>query len=434
MDEFLSLLNGGLDGGITLRLQSVAGLFAFSAIAWAFSEDRSRFPWAMFFGATAFQIVVAAGLLYTPGARDALAYLNVVVATLQEATSAGTSFVFGYVGGAPAPFDVVNDSGMFTFAFQGLPLVIFISALAALLWHVGILRVIVGAFAATLEKAFGVGGAVALSTAANVLLGQTEAPLLIRAYLSKLSRSEFFVVMTGGLATVAGSVMVLYSIILGPVTPSALGHVLVASMISAASAILMARIMVPPDWNETPTDAAAGDDLKYTGAMDAFMTGVTEGLKLYLNIIACLIAFVAMAALINIIIGSFGEIGGEPLTLQRMFGFVFAPLVWLAGVPASEALQAGALMGEKTALNELIAYVSLAQTPEGVFSERTELIMIYSLCGFASFGSIGIIVGGLTSIAPERRQDVLDLGPKALISSTLATLMSGSIIGVIWFG
>ncbi|MBI1393656.1 MAG: nucleoside:proton symporter [Alphaproteobacteria bacterium] len=428
MGDFLSSTDPGL------RLQSLGGLIAFCAIAWALSEDRRRFPWRMALGACAFQAVVAGFLLYTPGARDALAYLNVVVEALQKATNAGGSFVFGYLGGGPTPFDVSDDSALFILGFQGLPLVIFISALAALLWHAGVLRVIVGAFAATLERAFGVGGAVALSTAANVLMGPTEAPLLIRAYLSKISRSEFFVVMTGGLATVAGTVMVLYSIILGPVTPSALGHVIVASIISAASAILMARIMVPPERDETPTDAAAGDDLKYGGAMDAFMTGVTEGLKLYLNIVACLIAFVAMAALINICLSALGDIAGAPMTLQRMFGWIFAPLVWLAGVPASEAAAAGALMGEKTALNELIAYVSLARTPDGVFSPRTELIMIYSLCGFASFGSLGIVVGGLTAIAPERRQDVLELGPRSLVSSTLATLMSGSIIGLIWVG
>ncbi len=421
-------------GDAGLRLQSALGLVAFCAIAWGFSEDRSRFPVRMAIGATAFQFVAASALLFTPGARDGLAYLNVVVEALQAAANAGASFVFGYLGGGDAPFEATNEGALFILGFQGLPLVIFISALSALLWHFGVLRLVVGAFAVVLERAFGVGGAVSLATAANVLMGQTEAPLLIRAYLKKLSRSEFFVVMTGGLATVAGSVMVLYSIILGPVSPSALGHVLVASIISAASAILMARIIVPPAPDETPTDAAAGDDLKYDGAMDAFMSGVTEGLKLYLNIVACLICFVAMAALINICLSALGEVGGGAITLERMFGYAFAPLVWLAGVPASEALAAGALMGEKTALNELIAYVSLAQTPDGVFSERTELIMIYAMCGFASFGSLGIIVGGLTAIAPERRKDVLDLGPKALISGTLATLMSGAVIGLVWGG
>ncbi|MEO1015064.1 MAG: nucleoside transporter C-terminal domain-containing protein [Pseudomonadota bacterium] len=417
-----------------LRFQSALGLAAFCAIAWIFSEDRARFPLRMAFGATAFQIVTASALLYTPGARDALAYLNTVVASLQNAANKGGAFVFGYVGGGATPFDVTDESALFILGFQGLPLVIFISALSALLWHLGVLRMMVGAFAALLERAFGVGGAVSLATAANVLMGQTEAPLLIRAYLNKLTRSEFFVVMTGGLATVAGSVMVLYSVILGPVSPSALGHVLVASIISAASAILMARIMVPPEKNETPTDVSAGDDLKYAGAMDAFMSGVTEGLKLYLNILACLFCFVAMAALINICLSALGPIGGEAVTLERLFGFLFAPLVWLAGVPASESLAAGALMGEKTALNELIAYVSLAETPDGVLSERTELIMVYAMCGFASFGSLGIIVGGLTAIAPDRRKDVLDLGPRALVSGTLATLMSGSVIGLVWVG
>ncbi|MEM9170411.1 MAG: Na+ dependent nucleoside transporter N-terminal domain-containing protein, partial [Pseudomonadota bacterium] len=242
------------------RLQSLLGLAAFCAIAWGFSEARDRFPWRMALGAVGVQIALAALFLYAPGTRDALAALNVVIETLQVASEAGTTLVFGHLGGGPAPFTVTDEGALFNLAFRGLPLVIFMSALAALLWHLGVLRLMIGALAAGLERAFGVGGAVALAASANVLLGQTEAPLLIRAYLNKLTRSEFFVVLAGGLATVAGTVMVLYALILAPVVPAALGHILLASIISAPAAILMARIIVPPDADETPTPTAAGSD------------------------------------------------------------------------------------------------------------------------------------------------------------------------------
>jgi len=417
-----------------LRAQSALGLLAFVAIAWALSEDRRRFPAPAVIGAVAAQIVVAAGLLYTPGARDALAFLNVVVYALQSATEAGTSLVFGYLGGGETPFEVADEAALFNFAFRALPLVIFSSGLSALLWHIGVLKAFVRGLAFLLERVFNVGGAVALAAAANTFLGQTEAPLLIRAFLSRISRSEFFIVITGGFATVAGSVMVLYASILEPAQPSVLGHILVASLISVPAAILMAQIMIPSAPGETPTAANAADDFRYDGAMDAFMAGTTDGLKLYLNIIASLIAFTAFAALVNIMLSGAPDIAGAPLTLERMLGWLFAPLMWLAGVPWAEAMDAGALMGLKTVLNELVAYVELARTPAGVLSERSRLIVFYSLCGFAHVASLGIVLGGLTAIAPDRRADVLQLGPKALIAGTLATLMSGAVIGLVWVG
>ena len=417
---------------LLLRAQSLAGLFAFTAIAWCFSENRRAFPFARAGWTILIQIAIAASLLYTPGARDALGFLNVVVAALQTASEAGSSFVFGHLGGGPAPFSVVNDSAMFSFAFRALPLVIFFSGLSALMWHTGVLKVFVRAFATLLTKGFGVGGAVSLCAAANTFLGQAEAPLLIRAFLSKLSRSEFFVVITSGFATVAGSVMVLFATLLEPVQPSVLGHILVASLISVPAAILMAQIIIPADANETPTPASAADDFRYASAMDAFMQGVSEGLKLYLNIIAALIAFTAFAALVNICLAAAPPVFGAPLSLERLLGWAFGPLMWLAGAPWREAFDAGALMGLKTALNELVAYVALAETPEDVFSPRTRLILIYSLCGFANVSSLGVVIGGLTAIAPERRADVLELGPKAIVAGTLATLMTGAVIGLIW--
>ncbi|NNL87536.1 MAG: nucleoside:proton symporter [Marinicaulis sp.] len=323
---------------------------------------------------------------------------------------------------------------MFSFAFGALPLVIFFSGLSAVLWHWGVLKLFVRGFAVLLERVFRVGGAVALSSAANTFLGQTEAPLLIRPYLNKITRSELLIVITGGFATVAGSVMAVFATILSNVDPSILGHIIVASIISVPAAILMAQVMMPPEKGMVATPVEAADDFGYGGTMDAFMRGVTDGLGLYLNILASLIAFIAAVALINIMLGGFPDVAGAPITLERMFGYIFAPFMWLAGVPANEALAAGEYMGLKTALNEFVAYLKLAQVEDGVFSERSLLIVVYSLCGFANFSSLGIVIGGLTVLAPERRSDVIDLAPRALIAGTLATLMTGAVIGLVWNG
>jgi len=421
-------------GAIGPRAQSAIGLAAFVTIAWVFSSKKMRFPFLTVVWTIAVQIGVAAFLLYVPPARQALASLQVGVRALQQATQAGTSFVFGYLGGAEAPFDVTNGPAMFNFAFGALPLVIFFSGLSAILWHWGVLQIFVRGFAFLLQRGLGVGGAVALSSAANAFLGQTEAPLLIRPFLSKVTRSELFIIITGGYATVAGSVMAVYATILANVDPSILGHILVASIISVPAAILMAVVMMPEEKGVTPTSADAASDYKYASSMDAFVRGVTDGLGLYLNIIASLIAFTALAALVNIILAAFPDIAGAPLTLERILGWVFAPLMWLAGVPWKEAFDAGSLMGIKTAVNELVAYVQLAREGADHFSERTFLIIVYALCGFANFASLGIIIGGFTALAPDRRQDVIELAPRALISGTLATLMTGAVIGLIWNG
>ncbi len=419
---------------VGLRGQSAAGLVAFIFIAWLFSSQKMRFPFFAAVWTVLAQILIAAFLLYQPGARRALASLQTVVEVLQAATREGTTFVFGYLGGGEAPFEVVNEGAMFSFAFGALPLVIFFSGLSAVMWHWGILKVFVRGFAFLLEKVFRVGGAVALSSAANTFLGQTEAPLLIRPYLSKISRPEMLIVITGGFATVAGSVMAVFATILSNVDPSILGHIIVASIISVPAAILMAQVMMPEDKGVTPTPVEAADDFGYGGTMDAFMRGVTDGLGLYLNILASLIAFIAAVALINMMLAAAPDIAGEPLTLERILGYVFAPLMWLAGVPWSEATAAGEFMGLKTALNEFVAYLRLAQVEPGVFSERSILIVVYSLCGFANFSSLGIVIGGLTALAPDRRKDVIDLAPRALVAGTLATLMTGAVIGLIWVG
>ncbi len=416
------------------RGQSALGLVAFTAIAWLFSSNKLRFPFFAFLWTVAAQIAIAALLLYFPPARDALSSLQVAVDALQAATKVGTSFVFGYLGGGEAPFAVTNGPAMFNFAFQALPFVIFFSGLSALLWHWRILKILVSAFAFLLEKGLRVGGAVALGASANIFLGVTEAPLLIRPFLSKLTRAELFIVITAGLATVAGSVMAVYVFYLKQIQGDILGHIIIASLISVPAAILMAQVMVPEEKGVAPTPARAAESFRYASSMDAFVRGVTDGLGLYLNIIASLIAFTAFAALINIILAAAPDVAGAPLTLERLLGWAFAPLMWLAGVPWSDAQAAGEFMGLKTAINELVAYIRLSEVEPGTFDQRTILILVYSLCGFANFSSLGIVIGGLTALAPDRRQDVIDLAPRALISGTLATLMTGAVIGLIWVG
>lgn len=426
-----------MDAFLTPRAQSALGLAAFCAMAWLLSERKGRFPLRQFVVALAMQVGIALVFLRVPQVRNSLDGLNGAVAALQEATQAGTVFLFGYLGTSnDLPFQgaEANPGGFFIFAFQALPLLVFVSALAAVLWHWGILKLIIRGFAILVARALGTGGAVSLAASANVLLGQTESPLLIRPYLRAVSRSELFAIITCGYATVAGTVMALYAFILTPLDPAMLGHILVASIVSVPAALLLARIMVPPAKGETPTSAdQEAEGFAYESTIDAFSTGAVEGGKLWANIIIAILAFIALAALINIILDNVvPDIAGAPLTLERMLGWIFAPFVWLAGVPTDQALIAGELMGFKTAVNEIIAYERLAALPPDALDARSTLIMVYAMCGFANIGSLGIVIGGFSALEPERRQEVINLAPKALFAGTLATLSSGAAVGVVW--
>lgn len=413
-------------------LQSAFGLALMIALAWALSENRRAFSlWAVAAG-LAIQIALALLLLKLPASQQALLALNGVVDALTEATRAGTAFVFGYVGGGEAPFDVTRPQNGFSLFFQALPLVLVMSALSALLWYWKVLGWITRGFGYVLQKTMGIAGAVGLASAANAFVGMVEAPLLIRPYLERLSRAEFFMTMTVGLATVSGTVLVLYASIIAPVVPGALGQILVASLISLPAGILVARLMVPEEHGAVPT--GIGDDvphLEYQSSMDAVTRGTFEGLQLLLNIMAMLVVMIALVALVNIILALFPDVWGAPLTLQRMLGWVFSPLVWAMGIPADEMHLAGQLMGTKTILNEFIAYLDLARLPEGTLSERSTLIMVYALCGFANFGSVGILIGGLTALVPSRRLEIVTLGTRAIVSGTLATSMTGAVVGLI---
>lgn len=413
------------------RLQAAFGLLALLAIAAALSENRRAIDWRQAGIACAASIAAALLFLKVPFAAQALGLLNVPVQAVADATRAGTSFVFGYLGGGPLPFAEASPGGAFVLALQALPLVLVVSALTTLLFHWGILPRIVRALSSVLERSLGVGGAVGLSTAANVFVGMVEAPLFIRPYLARLARGELFVVMVGGMASIAGTVMVLYATIVGRAVPDAFGHILVASLLSAPVTILIARIMVPDADARTAATLDAEEQVA-ASAMDAIAKGTSAGLELLLNIAAMLVVLIALVALANSALGLLPEIFGAKLTLERALGWVMAPICWLMGISWAEAATAGALMGVKTVLNEFVAYVQLANTPPEILSERARLILVYALCGFANFGSLGIMIGGLATIAPARRAEIVDLGMKSLVAGTLATCFMGALVGALY--
>ena len=410
------------------HLQSALGICVIIAVAWLFSENRREFPWRVVLGGLALQATLALLLLKVPLAQRALLDLNGVVGALTTATRAGTSFVFGVVGGG-APASVDNASDFSGFAFSVLPLVIVISALSALLFHWRILPVVINGIAYVLRRILGLGGAVGLGAGATIFLGMVEAPLLIRPYLARITRSELFILCTVGLATVAGTVFALYATILKSVVPGAIGHILVASMMSLPSAIVIARIMIPGEVASGAVDHSG--EARYRSSMDAVARGTEDGLKIWLQIVAMLVVMLALVALVNQILLVFPAVWGAPLTLERMFGWLFAPVVWLYGVPWSEATTAGSLMGVKTILNELVAYLKLAALPPGTLDPRSTLIMIYAMCGFANLGSVGIMIAGMSALMPERRDEIVPLAMRAIVSGTMASGMTGAMIGLL---
>ena len=416
-------------------LHSFLGFLALHAIAWVLSERRGRFAARPVFAGMVLTLALGGILLKVPVVSEGFLAVNNLITVLQNATDVGTSFVFGYLGGAPLPFVESYPGSSFILATRALPLVIVASALSSLLFYGGVLPRVVRGFAWVLERTMGIGGAVGLAAAANVFVGMVEAPLFVRPWLARMTRSELFVTMSCGMATIAGTVMVLYAGILGKVIPDILGHLLIASILATPAAIGVSLLMVPPERREP--GAASGEaslipTSEARSTMDAITRGTLDGASLYINIVAMLLALVALVALANGVLAWFPQVGDAPLTLQRMLGWVMAPLVWLMGIPWSEAVTAGALMGTKTVLNELIAYIDLSNLPQDTLSSRTELIMIYAMCGFANLGSLGIMIGGLCTMAPERRDDIVALGARTLISGTLATCIAGSVVGIFY--
>jgi CNT family concentrative nucleoside transporter len=397
--------------------------------AWALSERRSNVPWRIIGVGLALEFALALAFLKLPGTQELFLALGDAVTALQAATRTGTSFVLGYLGGGPFPFAVTAPEATFILALQALPLVLVMSAVSAILFHWRVLPIIVGAFAWALERAFGIGGAAGLSTAANVFVGQVEAPLLVRPYLAGASRADLFLIMTGGLATIAGTVMVLYAGFLQGIVPDPIGHMLTASVMNAPAAIIISRLMVPADPGTREPPAKLGRT--YDSTMDAITRGTLDGVALLINISAMLIVLVALVALANLALGLLPDAWGAPVTLQRLLGCALAPLAWLMGIPWAEAVTAGGLLGTKIVLNELIAYLDFSRLPADALGAQSRLIMTYALCSFANFGSLGIMIGGLAVIAPERRGEVVALGLKSIVAGTLATCLTAAVVGLL---
>ena len=410
-------------------IQSAAGLFVFSGIAWLISENRTKVNVKRAIAGIGIQLAIGIILLKLPVFRSFFISLNRLVLSLEESTKAGTSMVFGYLGGGSLPFAENFPGSSFILAFQALPLILVISALSSLLFYWKILPLVVRAFSWALRKTMGLGGAEGLGVSANIFVGMVESPLFIRPYLKAMTRSEIFTLMTTGMATIAGTVMVLYASILSKTIPDIMGHILTASIISIPAAITISKIMIPETGELTSGELTPAEPA--LSAMDAVTKGTIQGVQLLINIIAMLIVLVALVHFVNLMLGLFPDFGGRPVSLQRVLGLVMAPVVWFMGIPWAEAFTAGALMGTKTILNEFLAYLDLSRLAPGALNPKSMLIMTYAMCGFANPGSLGIMIGGLGTMAPEKQDEIVSLGFRSIIAGTLATCMTGAVVGII---
>jgi len=411
-------------------MRGLLGLVVLLGIAWVLSEDRRRIPWRAVIAGVALQWALALLLIYFPPANALIFLLNDGATALQNATQAGTGFVFGYLGGGALPFMETHPGASFILAFQALPLVLTISALASLLFYWGVLQRITSAFAWLLRRAMGIGGALALGAAVHVFVGMIEAPLLVRPYLARMQRGELFALMTCGMAGVAGTVMVIYASFLTPLVPNALGNILIASVISTPAGLAIAALLVPFRSVETTEERLVIRDPPLS-ALDALVKGTVDGVPVLVSIAATLLVAVAFVALINAALGELPHWGGSAINLQRIFAWPFHPAMWLIGLSWQEAGVAATLMGTKTVLNEFVAYLNFSTLPPDTLSPHSRMILTYALCGFANFGSLGIMIGGLGAMIPGRRHEVVALGLRSILSGTLATCMSGAVAGIL---
>lgn len=408
--------------------QSIIGLLSFILIAIALSENRKKISYRTIGVALAIQLVIGLIFLKSEIVRQAFLFLNKVVLAVESATGDGTAVLFSYLGGGPLPFQEPYPGAAFIFAFKALPILLVVSALSALLFYWGIIPAVVKLFSFLMSKTLKTGGAEGIGVSANIFVGMVESPLLIKPYLNTMTRSELFTVMTCGMATIAGTVMVLYASILGASIPGILGHIITASIISAPAAILVSKIMIPE--TEPLTDGSISDDQGYSSSMDAVTKGTIQGVELLINIVAMMIVLIALVSLFNMILGLFPAVSGEAVSLQRILGWGMAPVSWLMGIPWNETLTTGSLMGTKTVLNEFIAFLNLSKLPDGALSDRSRIIISYAMCGFANPGSLGIMIGGMGVMAPGRRDEIIALGIRSVIAGTIATCMTGAVAGL----
>ena len=416
------------------QLRPVAGILVLVAFAWALSEDRSRRPSAKWIlGALALQAALALLIIRVPFVWAAMEYLNQGVAAIESATREGSSYMFGYLGGAPLPFELKEGVEAPTIiAFQILPLVIVFSALSALLWHWGVLRAAVKGLSLLLRRTLDVSGVVGLAGGANMFLGVVESPLTIRAYFDRVSRAELFQIMVLAMSTISGAVLVLYASTLKATLDNPVGHMIAASLVSLPAALLIAKLMVPGAPDDEATAAEDGETgLTYESSIDAIVKGTMDGMQLFLAVLAIIIVVFAFVALCDGALGLLPSVGDEPLSLKRVFGWLLAPLMWLIGVPWADAPTAGGLMGTKAILNEYVAYLELAALDEGALGARSQLIVTYALCGFANLASIGLLVSTIGTLCPERRAEAASLGIKSWIAGNFATAMTGAWIGLL---
>ena len=409
-----------------LQLQSLLGLGLLCLLAWLAGGCRHGVRPRVVIAGLLGQLLIAAALLHIPPFRAGFALIGRAVDALARATQAGTALVFGHLGGGALPYAEIIPGGSFILFFQALPLVLVVGALSAVLYHWRVLPLVVDILARGLRRLFGLSGACNLSVAANVFVGMVEAPLLIRPWLGTLTRSELFVVMVAGLATISGNMLVVYATMIAAVVPDAAGQLLTASLIAAPAAILAGLLMLPEDAARGGVVAEGPPPRLYDGTMDAVVRGTADGLQLLLGIMASLIVFVALVALANAVL--------EPLaglTLQRIAGVLFWPLAWAMGVPAEEAATVARSLGVKVVLNEFVSYLELAASGGAGLSERSRVILTYALCGFANFGSVGIMVTGMAAMCPERRTEIVTLGLPSLVAATIACCMAGATVGVL---
>lgn len=416
------------------QLRGIIGIAVLIGIAWAISENRKAHPgWRWIAGALALQGVLAVLIVRVPAVWAAVGLVNNAVSAVEAATLKGSSYMFGYLGGAELPFALKEGAQPpLVIAFQILPLVIVFSALAALLWHWGVLRWMVNGLSFLLRRSLGVSGVVGLSGGASVFLGVVEAPLVTRAYFARISRTELFQIMTLTMATISGAILILYATTLRATVPDAVGHMISASLISLPAALLIARLMVPGTPDDVATEVEKEDPgLRYESSIDAIVKGTMDGMQLFLAVIAVIITVFALVALVDMALALLPLVDGDPLSLKRLLGWGLAPFMWLLGVPWAEAQAAGGLMGTKAVLNEYVAYLELAALPDGTLGPRSLLIVTYALCGVANLASVGLLVSTIGTLCPERRAEAAGLGMKSWISGNLASAMTGAWIGLV---
>lgn len=412
-------------------MQAFLGIFLLLGFCWIFSENKQQIRYRPVVKTLTLQLVLAILITKVPAVSDLILKMATVVDALKKSTQEGTKFVFGYLGGGDVPFSINPDSTVstFIFAFQALPVIIVMSALSMLLFHWRILPFVVKIISLILRRLLGVGGALGTTAAAKIFLGNIESPLLVRPYLKNFNRSEIFTMMTCGMASTAMCIMPIYAEILTGVIDFPMQHLISATLLNIPAAMAISQILIPN--TSTRTEAEASTPYEFNGAMDAVSRGTTDGLNIFLNIVAMLIVALAFVSLSNVLLGIISLPDGSSLSLEKIFGFILAPFAWLMGIPWAESQIAAQLLGIKTVLNEIVAFSNLKGQVSSL-TPTTIHILVYALCGFANFSAVGIVLGGLGSMIPEQRKTIVSLGLKSLIAGALSSCLSGMIVGLIY--